>query len=61
MQTKAFEEAAGEGQAYKAAARVAGDLRGMLEGSTLINARNSSSGIAPCMANVPQARLQAHA
>jgi len=58
MQTKAFEEAAGEGQAYKAAGNVAGELRGLLEGSILTNPRKGGVGVVQCILAIPQVRVQ---
>lgn len=57
-QSKAFEEAAGEGQAYKAAGSVAGELRGLLEGSTRTNPRKGGAGVVQCILAIPQACVQ---
>ena len=50
-----------EGQAYKAAAKVAGDLRGFLEGSTQVNPRKGGAGTVACIRGVPQVRAGAGA
>lgn len=54
MQTRSFEDAAGEGQAYAASRKVASELRGMLEGSAQINARKGGAGAPACITCVPQ-------
>lgn len=53
-QTKAFEDAAGEGQAYKAAASVAGEMKGLLEGSSRVNPRKGGAGAVRSILAVPQ-------
>lgn len=53
-QTKAFEDAACEGQAYKATASVAGELRGLLEGSSRTNPRKGGAGTVRSILTVPQ-------
>lgn len=54
MQTKAFDEGAGDGEAEKAAGSVAGELRGLLEGSSRINPRKGGAGSPLCVLAVPQ-------
>ncbi len=57
LQTKAFEDLMGEGQACKATASVAGDLRGLLEGSSRINPRKGGAGAIRCILTMPQVGL----
>ncbi len=53
-QTKCYEDVAGEGPAYAASGKVAGELRGMLEGSAQTNARKGGVGAPACISCVPQ-------
>lgn len=58
-QVRALGEAEGGGRSA-AAADAATDVRGLLEGSTRINARRGGAGALPCVLRVPQARPDAH-
>jgi len=58
-QVRALGEAEGGGRSA-AAADAATDVRGLLEGSTRINARRGGAGVLPCVLRVPQARPDAH-
>jgi histidine ammonia-lyase len=54
VQVKVFEEVAGDAQAYRVAASVASDLRGLLEGSSRVSPRKGGVGTPHSILAVPQ-------